>query len=154
MRSPGGTLMRLSVGTWAVAQTTHCCWVSSHSETVSGVMLSNCSTACRALSRERASIHSARANKDITIAASGHSPIAKAPVTAILIKALILRLRFLMATQPFLYTCSPESKIATKDKASHSRLLPDHQLPNSATKAKTTATIILLRCCLTLAAPC
>ena len=38
----------------------------------------------------------------ITIAASGHWPSAKAPVTAILIRALIFRLPLRMATQPFL----------------------------------------------------
>ena len=44
----------------------------------------------------------ASANSTITIAASGQWPINMAPVTAIDMRAFILRLRFLSAIHPFL----------------------------------------------------
>ncbi|MNF86069.1 hypothetical protein D3C84_684920 [compost metagenome] len=56
--------------------------------------------ASRALSRERASISSAMAKSTLTMAASGHWPISRAPVTAMLISALMFRLRFFRAIQP------------------------------------------------------
>ncbi|MNP76941.1 hypothetical protein D3C76_1742740 [compost metagenome] len=58
--------------------------------------------ALRARSSDLASISSATVNRNITIAASGHCPIRIAPVTAMLIKALMFRLRFFRAIQPFL----------------------------------------------------
>ena len=41
-------------------------------------------------------------HKNMTIAASGHCPIRTAPVTAMLINAFMLRLKFLREIQPFL----------------------------------------------------
>ena len=58
--------------------------------------------ALRARSSDLASMTSASANRTITIAASGQCPINIAPVTAIDISALMFRLRFLSAIQPFL----------------------------------------------------
>ncbi|MNC83771.1 hypothetical protein D3C75_1379160 [compost metagenome] len=58
--------------------------------------------ALRARSSERASINSATVNRNMTMAASGHWPISTAPVTAMLISALMFRLRFFRAIQPFL----------------------------------------------------
>ncbi len=56
--------------------------------------------ALRARSRDFASISSAMANSTLTIAASGHWPMSTAPVTAMLIRALMFRLRFFRAIQP------------------------------------------------------
>ena len=56
--------------------------------------------ALRARSSERASISSATLNRNITMAASGHWPISTAPVTAMLIRALMLRLPLRTAIQP------------------------------------------------------
>ena len=58
--------------------------------------------ALRARSSDFASITSASAKRTITIAASGQCPMSIAPVTAIDISALMFRLRFLRAIQPFL----------------------------------------------------
>src|SRR5690625_6469663 len=69
--------------------------------------------ALRARSMDLASITSARANSTITMAASGHCPIRIAPVTAMLIKALILRFRFLRAIQHFLLVEKPPYNIAS-----------------------------------------
>ncbi|MNR18921.1 hypothetical protein D3C85_1356800 [compost metagenome] len=101
MRSPGrrrtvaptatclaGTASQLPSGCWTVA--------------VSGASSIRPRIALRARSSDLASITSARANRNITMAASGHSPMSIAPVTAIDISALMFRLRFLRAIQPFL----------------------------------------------------
>lgn len=56
--------------------------------------------ALRARSSERASISSATLNRNITMAASGHWPISTAPVTAMLISALMFRLPLRTAIQP------------------------------------------------------
>jgi hypothetical protein len=69
---------------------------------LSGVSCIRPLMALRARSSERASISSATVNSNITMAASGHWPISTAPVTAMLISALMLRLRFFRAIQPFL----------------------------------------------------
>jgi len=57
--------------------------------------------AWRARSTARASIASAIAYKAITMAASGHWPIAKAPLTATVINALIFRRPRSRAFKPF-----------------------------------------------------
>ncbi|OPZ76388.1 MAG: hypothetical protein BWY79_01649 [Actinobacteria bacterium ADurb.Bin444] len=44
---------------------------------------------------------SANANSTMTMAASGHSPMAMAPVTAMVMRALMFRVRFLRASNPF-----------------------------------------------------
>ncbi len=56
--------------------------------------------ALRARSRLIASMRSARANSTITMAASGHSPRAMAPVTATLMRALMFMSPFLRLIQP------------------------------------------------------
>jgi len=56
--------------------------------------------ASRARSSERASMRSASVNSTITIAASGHWPSSNAPVTAMLISALMLRLPLRSAVNP------------------------------------------------------
>ncbi|MNY49674.1 hypothetical protein D3C86_1851160 [compost metagenome] len=48
------------------------------------------------------SITSARANRNMTMAASGQWPMIMAPVTAIDMSAFMFRLRFFSAIQPFL----------------------------------------------------
>jgi hypothetical protein len=58
--------------------------------------------ALRARSSDLASISSAMVNSTITMAASGHWPSSSAPVTAMLISALMFRLPLRMAIQPFL----------------------------------------------------
>ena len=69
---------------------------------VSGVIAMRPRTAFLARSRERVSISSATAKRKITTAASGHSPMAAAPMTATLIRKFILRVKVLSAIQPFL----------------------------------------------------
>ncbi len=59
-------------------------------------------TALRARSSDAASMRSASANSTITMAASGHCRISMAPVTAMLISALMFRLPLDSAIQPFL----------------------------------------------------
>jgi hypothetical protein len=58
--------------------------------------------ALRARSSDFASITSANANRNMTMAASGQWPIAMPPVTAMAIRAFMFRLRFFSAIQPFL----------------------------------------------------
>ncbi|MCY1314401.1 hypothetical protein D9M70_650340 [compost metagenome] len=58
--------------------------------------------ALRARSTARASMSSAMAYSAITIAASGHWPMMKAPVTATAISALMLRRPRTSAAKPFL----------------------------------------------------
>ena len=67
--------------------------------------------ALRARSSERASISSATLNRNITMAASGHWPISTAPVTAMLIRALMLRLPLRTAIQPF-WVSRPQAVMA------------------------------------------
>ena len=101
MRSPG--LIRTTLPTvmaWASItrqDPSACC-----TEAVSGVSCTSPAIAWRARSSDFASISSAIVNSTMTIAASGHWPSANAPVTAMLISALMFRLPLLMATQPFL----------------------------------------------------
>ena len=63
--------------------------------------------ALRARSTAIASISSAMEYSAITMAASGHWPIRKAPVTATVISALMLSRRLNSAVRPFWYTSSP-----------------------------------------------
>lgn len=101
MRSPGRTRTNAPSSMLFASRSTQ---LPSASCTVtrSGVICIRPLMALRARSRDRASINSATVNRNITIAASGHWPISTAPVTAMLIKALMLRLRFFRAIQPFL----------------------------------------------------
>ena len=57
--------------------------------------------ALRARSTALASMASAIAYRAITMAASGHWPMRKAPVTATVIKALMFRRRLRSAAKPF-----------------------------------------------------
>ena len=69
---------------------------------VSGAASISLRMALRARSSDSASIISAIENSTITIAASGHWPMITAPVTAIAIRALMLRLKLRSAIKPFL----------------------------------------------------
>ncbi len=51
-------------------------------------------------------------NNTMTIAASGHWPSTMAPVTAMLINALMFRLPLRRATHPFLYVVKPQATTA------------------------------------------
>ena len=101
IRSPGLIRTRASTATDLAATS---CQLPSACKTVarSGVNCINPRMAFRARSSDLASISSAIVNNTITIAASGHCPRKSAPVTAMLIKALMLRLPLRMAIQPFL----------------------------------------------------
>ena len=101
MRSPGLTRTRASTSTVLAATSSH---APSLCSTVarSGVSCINPLMALRARSSDLASISSATVNNTITIAASGHCPKRMAPVTAMLIRALMLRLKLRIAIQPFL----------------------------------------------------
>ncbi len=98
MRSPGFTRTVASSSTCLAGSSFH----SPPTSTVacSGASCSRPRMALRARSRDFASISSAMANSTLTIAASGHWPISMAPVTAMLIRALMFRLRFFRAIQP------------------------------------------------------
>ena len=89
-RVPGLTRITAPSGTSAALAGCQWPWASRCS-TVSGAISSRPPMAPRARSTARASSHSARAYSAITIAASGHSPIRKAPVTATVISALMFR---------------------------------------------------------------
>ena len=101
IRSPGLTRTHAFTATVLAATS---CQLPSACNTVarSGVSCINPLMALRARSSDLASISSAIVNSTITIAASGHWPKKSAPVTAILISALMLRLPLRMAIQPFL----------------------------------------------------
>ena len=101
IRSPGRTRTVACRGTVVAlveAQVPSACCMS----TVSGVSATRPWMALRARSTARASISSAMAYSAITIAASGHWPITKAPVTATVISALMLSLPRSRADKPFL----------------------------------------------------
>ena len=111
MRSPGFTR---TVAPILTSLTPICCHESSGccTVTVSGVSCSSPFIALRARSSDFTSISSAIVNSTMTIAASGHWPMMSAPVTAMLINALMFRLPLLMAIQPFLYVLEPQAKTA------------------------------------------
>ena len=101
IRSPGFTLTILPGCTLLASTSCHvpsACWTIA----VSGVRFIREPIAFLALSSDLASISSAMVNNTITIAASGHCPRTKAPVTAILISALIFKLPLRIEIQPFL----------------------------------------------------
>ncbi|MNH19781.1 hypothetical protein D3C72_1319430 [compost metagenome] len=101
MRSPGRTRTKAPSTTCLTSTSRH--WPSAcRTVAISGVSCINPPMALRARSSERASINSATVNRNMTMAASGHCPISTAPVTAMLISALMLRLPFFRAIQPFL----------------------------------------------------
>ena len=99
-RSPGFTRTVLPTVT-ALANTS--CHAPSACKTVafSGLKSNKPRMALRARSSDLASINSAMVKSTITIAASGQWPMMTAPVTAIAIKALMFKLKFLSAIQPF-----------------------------------------------------
>lgn len=115
IRSPGFTRTTAPSATCAASTVCHepsgCLTVA-----VSGASRIRLWIALRARSSERASISSATVKSTITIAASGHWPIAIAPVTAMLISALMFRLPFVSAIQPLRYV--PRPQVATAASAS------------------------------------
>ena len=99
-RSPGLTRSTAPTATWAtgtVAQLPSA-W---RSDACSGASASRPWMALRARSTARASMASAIAYSAITIAASGHWPMAKAPLTATVISALMFRRPRRSAARPF-----------------------------------------------------
>ena len=100
-RSPGRTRAMAPSATDAtvtVTQLPSAC----RTEASSGAMASRPLIALRARSTARASIASAMAYRAITIAASGHWPMANAPVTATVISALMFSRPWRSAIRPFL----------------------------------------------------
>ena len=99
-RAPGLTRSTLPTGT---ASTARFCQLPSALCTSAwgGLKSSKPLMALRARSTARASIASAMAYSAMTMAASGHWPMRKAPVTATVISALILSLNWRSAAQPF-----------------------------------------------------
>lgn len=119
IRSPGFTRTTAPSATCAASIVRHdpsaSCTVA-----VSGASCIRPWIALRARSSDFASISSAIVNSTITIAASGHWPIAIAPVTAMLISALMFRLPLRIAIQPFLYVVSPHASTAASASAAAS----------------------------------
>ena len=111
MRSPGRTRTRVPTATSPAGTDcqlpSDCCAVA-----VSGARRIRPSMAWRARSSERASIISESVNSTITIDASGHCPISRPPVTAMLIRALMLSVPVRMEIQPFRYVLRPQSSTA------------------------------------------
>ena len=101
MRSPGRTRTTAPFATSLAGSSVHepsaCRTVA-----VSGAKSISPRMALRARSSDFASITSANANRNMTMAASGQWPIAMPPVTAMAIRAFMFRLRFFSAIQPFL----------------------------------------------------
>ena len=112
-RSPGLTRTIWPMATALAGSSTQspsaCCTVA-----ISGVSCSKLRMALRARSKDFASINSARVNRTMTMAASGHCRSNTAPVTAMLIRALILRLPWRNAIQPFLKVPTPLIVMATR----------------------------------------
>ena len=103
---------------------------------VSGVSLSRSLMALCARLIESVSMASDTSNKTITIAASGHSPKIRAPVTATLIKAFMLKLKWRIAKSPRRYVPKPASKIATTAKPKPKYSGAEANSTNSLAKAK------------------
>ncbi len=99
MRSPGRT-RTIAPSTTSAAATDAQLPSGWRTVAVSGASRIRPWIALRARSSDFASISSAMVNSTITIAASGHWPISIAPVTAMLISALMLRLPLRIAIQP------------------------------------------------------
>src|SRR5690625_6053815 len=83
---------------------------------------------------------SATANNTMTMAASGHCPIKTAPVTAMLMSALIFKLALITAVQPFLYVSRPLHPMATTAQRKLNQAGAPNQYKPSATTAKIPAT--------------
>ncbi|MNU54024.1 hypothetical protein D3C71_430720 [compost metagenome] len=100
-RSPGR--MRATASSATASARTVCQLPSGcRTSACSGASASRLWMALRARSTARASMSSAMAYSAITIAASGHWPMMKAPVTATAISALMLRRPRTSAAKPFL----------------------------------------------------
>ena len=78
---------------------------------MSGARSSNKRIALRARSRERDSISSAIENRKMTIAASGHWPMAAAPITARVMRKWMLSARVFSAIHPRFSVSSPPAAI-------------------------------------------
>ena len=100
-RSPGRTRTTACSGTLPTGVSSHVplAWRTA---ATSGAISSKPLMALRARSTALASMASAIAYSAITIAASGHWPMAKAPVTATVISALMFSRPWRSAIRPFL----------------------------------------------------
>ncbi len=116
MRAPGATRTRAPVGTSAVG-TVRLWPLGCSTSVVSGARRSRLRMARRARSMARSSMRSAAAYKAMTMAASGHWPIRKAPVTATAISAWMPNCRRARLCRPALYTPRPDRAMATTARA-------------------------------------
>ncbi len=98
--SPALTLTRLFTLISATGIDCHCS--STKVKAVLGVRANNSARLALAFSTVRSSSLLARVNSTITIAASDHWPIIKAPVTATVIKEFTFKRLFIMEFQPSL----------------------------------------------------
>jgi len=103
----------------ATVATDTCCQAPLASATVavSGASCIRLCTALRARFRDKPSISSAMANRKMTMAASGHWPMAMAPKTARLIRKLMFRVNVFRAIQPFFRVGQPPVAIDSRARA-------------------------------------